>query len=216
MTFSETVNKRIAAVWDGSNFVEQDLVISGADGISVSEDSVKITISGNEAALQANIAALSGYVDTQDTATLSSANSYTDTEITSLSGYAEGAFVNITGDTMTGDLTLAGAPTSGSHAATKDYVDSQVAGAVIEVKDDDVQVVASVAGLDFGHALDVISEGGGTEARIDVDESEFTTVVFLSGDQNISGIKTFLDDVAIVGDLQVSGVITQLILRFFR
>ena len=35
----------------------------------------------------------------------------------------------LTGGTLTGALTLAGAPTSDLHAATKKYVDSQVAGA---------------------------------------------------------------------------------------
>ena len=38
-----------------------------------------------------------------------------------------GTKVSKSGDTMTGDLTLAGAPTSANHAATKSYVDSAVA-----------------------------------------------------------------------------------------
>lgn len=42
---------------------------------------------------------------------------------------ADATKVNKAGDTMTGALTLSGAPTSNLHAATKAYVDSQVSGA---------------------------------------------------------------------------------------
>lgn len=87
---------------------------------------------------------------------LSSANSYTDTAVSNLVAAAPttldtlnelaaalgddanfastvttsiGTKVSKSGDTMTGDLTLAGAPTSNLHAATKKYVDDAVAGA---------------------------------------------------------------------------------------
>lgn len=40
-------------------------------------------------------------------------------------------FVNTSGDTMTGALTLSGAPTNELHAATKKYVDETVAAAVV-------------------------------------------------------------------------------------
>jgi len=39
----------------------------------------------------------------------------------------DGSYVNITGDTMTGALTLSGDPTSAKHAATKQYVDQSFA-----------------------------------------------------------------------------------------
>ena len=38
--------------------------------------------------------------------------------------YADGRYINVDGDTMTGDLTLAGAPTTNLMAATKAYVDA--------------------------------------------------------------------------------------------
>jgi hypothetical protein len=41
-------------------------------------------------------------------------------------GVLDGRYVNAAGDTMLGDLTLAGAPTSDLHAATKKYVDDAV------------------------------------------------------------------------------------------
>jgi hypothetical protein len=44
---------------------------------------------------------------------------------------ADARFVNVVGDTMTGTLTLAGAPANPLEAATKAYVDAKPAGAVI-------------------------------------------------------------------------------------
>lgn len=38
--------------------------------------------------------------------------------------YADGRYINVTGDTLTGDLTLAGDPTSNLHAVTKQYADA--------------------------------------------------------------------------------------------
>ena len=46
--------------------------------------------------------------------------------------------VSLAGDTMTGILTLSGAPSSANHAATKAYVDSSVAGGVGGIDTDDV------------------------------------------------------------------------------
>lgn len=43
--------------------------------------------------------------------------------VTDWSGTLDGRYVNVTGDTMTGDLTLAGDPTSDLHAVTKGYAD---------------------------------------------------------------------------------------------
>lgn len=160
MTFSFTTDKRIAARWDGSNFIEQDLTVSGLDGLVVSENADAIIVSGTQ--------------------------------------------VLRSGDTMTGFLTLNADPTSNLHAATKQYVDNAVGSSLI-VQEDDATVVNGTSQLDFGHALDVTSGTG--EALIAVDESEFTNVVFLSGDQTISGNKTFADNVIIEGDLAVSGTV---------
>jgi hypothetical protein len=160
MPFSFTTNKRIAARWDGSNFVEQDLTVSGLDGIVVSENADAIIVSGTQ--------------------------------------------VLRSGDTMTGFLTLSADPTANLHAATKQYVDNAVGGA-LDIQSDNVTIVSGTSQLDFGHALDVTSGTG--EALIAVDESEFTTVVFLSGDQTISGNKTFANNVIVQGDLAVSGTV---------
>lgn len=90
------------------------------------------------------------------------------------------------------------APTDPFHIVNKAYVDAQTA--TLTVQDDDSTVVGSASTLDFGHAIDV-TDGGGGEAEIAVDESEFTTVVFLSGNQTISGTKTFASPIVTASGL---------------
>lgn len=124
MTFSKTTNARISKRWDGSSFVEEDLTLTGTNGISVTVDAGGFTIEGSSSA--------------------------------------------------------------------------------IAVKEDDVEVSAAVSTLDFAHALDVVDQGSG-ELQVSVDESELTTVVFLSGNQTISGIKTFAQDMNVGGNLDVTG-----------
>jgi len=87
------------------------------------------------------------YVDTAETDAVTTANGYTDTQITALKSGASTNYdsfldvenrigevisdsdsglaskVDLAGDTMTGALTLSGAPTTDLHAATKKYVD---------------------------------------------------------------------------------------------
>ena len=229
MTFSFSTDARIEKRWDGSKFVEGDLTLSGADGISISVDSSQFLISGSLAEAKSyadsgdastlssaqsytdsEISSLSGYVDSQDSATLSSAQSYADSAVSTYSGFAEDQFVNESGDTMTGFLSLHADPTASGHAANKAYVDAAVASGVaastIEVKDDDAQILAGASSLDFGHAISV--SGNGTEAEIEVDESEFTSVVFLTGNQTIGGEKTFSDNSTFNGDVQIDGNLT--------
>ena len=129
---------------------------------------------------QAVEAAANTYTDNEVATALASANTYTDSQVANLVDSAPavldtlnelaaalgddpnfattisndiGTKVSKSGDTMTGDLTLAGAPTSANHAATKSYVDSAVA--------------SGTGALD----TDVIPEGASnlyyTDARVD-------------------------------------------------
>ena len=54
--------------------------------------------------------------------------SLTDVKLSNAAGQIKATAVLKTGDTMTGTLTLSGAPSSTNHAATKGYVDTAVAG----------------------------------------------------------------------------------------
>ena len=58
------------------------------------------------------------------------------------------------GDTMTGDLTLSGAPTSDLHAATKKYVDDEISGIDLSAKQD---VVSGVSSTEIGYLDGVTS-----------------------------------------------------------
>lgn len=111
------------------------------------------------------------------------------------------------GDTMTGALTLAGIPTLSGHATNKFYVDqsvnsavqSGIANATLVVEENNVLVYSGANNLDIGHALDVSSGSG--EVQLLVDESELNTVVFLSGTQTISGVKTFANNILFNGNI---------------
>jgi len=200
MTFSDTTNARIEKRWDGSKFVEGDLTLSGANGVSVDVTASQFTISGNQAAVDSALSTLSGNLSSE-----------IDSDISTYSGFAEGQFVNESGDTMTGFLTLSADPTASGHAANKNYVDDAVQSGIeastVAVKDDNSIVVSGANTLDFGHAIDVAASGS-SEAEISVDESEFTTVVFLTGNQTVGGQKTFSDNATFNGDVQIDGDLT--------
>ena len=57
-------------------------------------------------------------------------NADTATSATNLVGFTPGDYVTLAGSTMTGALTLSGAPTSALHAATKGYVDAGISDAI--------------------------------------------------------------------------------------
>ena len=136
-----------------NNTLDGDITIGVNDG---GAPTTVITVDGATASASVNAdptanlgIATKQYVDTAETDAVSTANSYTDSELATLKS---GASVNYdtfaevearigevstsstsglalkldkAGDTMTGALTLSGAPTAGLHAATKDYVDTQ-------------------------------------------------------------------------------------------
>ena len=105
------------------------------------------------------------YADTAEADAVTTANAYTDAEISAIVDGAPGTLdtlnelaaalgddanlsttlstqigtkVSKSGDTMTGTLTLSGAPSSANHAATKAYVDSAVTGGTGALDTDDI------------------------------------------------------------------------------
>lgn len=133
--------------------LSQDAVnqaLTAGTGITKSYDDEANTLT---LAVDTNTIATKSYVDQTETDAVTAANSYTDAEIAAIPvldvsgkqdkvtgvsdteiGYLDGvtsaiqtqldAKLNLAGGTMTGNLTLAGAPTQANHAATKAYADS--------------------------------------------------------------------------------------------
>ena len=126
-----------------------------------------INAAATDATTKANQALVDAkaYADTAEADAVTTANAYTDAEISAIVDGAPGTLdtlnelaaalgddanlsttlstqigtkVSKSGDTMTGTLTLSGAPSSANHAATKAYVDSAVTGGTGALDTDDI------------------------------------------------------------------------------
>lgn len=173
MAFDFSVDGILIPVYDGSDFQENNLTITGTDGITVSQTGGTFEISSDVTA----------------------------TGIDSTYLRLDG-----TNGPMTGFFDLAGDPTTNLQAATKQYVDSQVSSATVTVEDDDVEQHDSVTTFNFSTALTAVSGAAG-QVDLSVNESELTTVVFLTGDQTIEGNKTFNGDI-VINNLTTTGTTT--------
>jgi hypothetical protein len=132
------------------------------------------------------------YVDAGDTATLGSANSYTDDEITaldtSLKAYADQAesdaissaasaaaalYAPLAGATFTGDVILPGDPTQALGAATKQYVDAVAEGLHVHAS----AVAATTANVDLatGGLLTIDGVGLNEDERVLVKDQSNAT-----------------------------------------
>lgn len=96
-----------------------------------------------------------------------------------------GTFVRRAGDTMTGMLTLpVTAPTAGTHAANKSYVDTTIATNVANLNN---ALVPKTRTLTGGSGITTVIGDLSANRTISVDN----TVVRTSGDQTVGGSKTF-------------------------
>jgi len=75
-------------------------------------------------------------------------------------------------------------------------------GTPVSVENDDSEIIAEVETLDFGNGL--TASANGNEAELSVNESELSTFVRLTGDETISGTKTFADP-TIIENITISG-----------
>lgn len=173
MVFDFSVDGILIPIYDGADFQENNLTITGTGDISVSQTGGTFEIS----------------------------SSLTTTGIDATYLRLDG-----TNGPMTGFFDLAGDPTTNLQAATKQYVDSQVSSATVSVEDDDVEQHDSVTTINFSTALTATSGAAG-QVDITVNESELTTVVFLTGDQTIQGNKTFEGDI-VINNLTTTGTTT--------
>ena len=103
--------------------------------------------------------------------------------------------LSLTGGTLTGDLTLSGAPTSNLHAATKAYVDTEVAGLVDSAPGtlDTLNELAAALGDDANFSTTVTNSiatkmplAGGTFTG-NVNLASGATILYNDGDVLLSG-----------------------------
>ena len=154
-----------AAATDATTKANQALVDAKAYADTAETDA--ISTASSDATTKANQALVDAkaYADTAETDAVTTANAYTDAEISAIVDGAPGTLdtlnelaaalgddanlsttlstqigtkVSKSGDTMTGTLTLSGAPSSANHAATKAYVDGAVTGGTGALDTDDI------------------------------------------------------------------------------
>ena len=133
---------------------------NAAQSAAISAAATDATTKANQALVDAK-----AYADTAETDAVTTANAYTDAEISAIVDGAPGTLDTLNelaaalgddanlsttlstqigtkvakaGDTMTGALTLSGAPSSANHAATKAYVDASVSGGTGGLDTDDI------------------------------------------------------------------------------
>ena len=184
------------------------LTVTNANNISQNSTDIA-TVSGLTVTNANNITALSGYVGS-NFLMLDGSNDPLTGNLDLASGVNLLAAVSGTSDLGSAPSPFArlfvdqgfnyNAPTLDAHIANKAYVDAQLAGATITVEDDNVSVVAAATTLNFSTGLDVTDAGSG-QADITINESELTTVVFLTGDQTVSGQKTFASPIVTASGL---------------
>lgn len=98
--------------------------------------------------------------------------------------------VDVSGDTMTGDLTLAGAPTNDLHAATKKYVDDEVAAAggyTDEQAQDAVGAMVDGSTIEYVDATPLlqVKDGGITPTKASAALKTFAITVTIGDGVNV-------------------------------
>jgi hypothetical protein len=180
MAFDFSTNGIPVHLYDGSDFIETNLEISGINGLDVTQTSgsFEFDISATSGAIYDNFLLLDGS-----------------------NGPMTGLF------SLAGDPTLSGHPATKQYVDSE--ITSAVADAVLEVQEDAGSVSDNAGVLNYGNGFTVTS-GAGQLVTIVVDESELTNLVHKTGAETIAGDKTFSNNVVIGGDLTVTGTTTTL------
>ena len=133
--------------------------------------------------------AYESYANSGDTTTYNAAKSYTDTEITTV--------LPLTGGTLTGALTLSGAPTSADNAATKSYVDSAISGGTGALDTDDISEASNLYYTDARVNTLLGTKGYATESYADQAEADAistaSTDATTKSDQALVDAKAYTD-----------------------
>jgi len=137
---------------------EQDAIST-----ATSQASLDATNKANSAKSQAVSQASVDATNKANTAR-SGAEAYTDTEIATV--------LPLTGGTLTGALTLSGAPTSADNAATKSYVDSAISGGTGALDTDDISEASNLYYTDARVNTVLGTKGYATESYADQAEAD--------------------------------------------
>lgn len=115
--------------------------------------------------------------DTVDSSTLLSGYTAHNRSGDSITGtFDTGVFVLKAGDTMTGALTLSGAPTSNLHAATKKYVDDSVGA----IKDENVKQTVTTSNSTYPVLFSQTSITAGNEATTTTAQARISGGIFFN------------------------------------
>jgi len=130
-------------------------------------------------------------------------------------GYYDRRYVKITGDTMTGLLTLSGVPTADLHAATKKYVDDNtpsmvwgsITGTLSDQTDlqDELDLKLNLTGGTLGAGL-IVNNDSGSGAINDFQVNSDTQTAILvdaSADTLTIGVPTTGTDITLTGNLVI-------------
>lgn len=155
---------------DGSTITLKNVNINDAIESSIDTDNLTEG-STNLFYTSARQSAMETYTDTAEALAISTSNNYTDTQILTV--------LPLSGGTLTGLLTLSGAPTNALHATTKSYVDSAVTSGTGGLDTDDIVEGSTNLYYTDARVSALLGGGGGTtyatQTYVDTAETDANT-----------------------------------------
>mgnify|MGYP001314695746 CR=1 FL=1 len=155
---------------DGSTITLKNVDISDSIEGTINSDNVTEG-STNLFYTAARQTAIETYADTAEADAIATSSSYTDTQLATV--------LPLSGGTLTGLLTLSGAPTNALHAATKSYVDSAVTSGTGALDTDDISEGSSNLYYTDARVSALLGGSGGTtyatQTYVDTAEADANT-----------------------------------------
>ena len=166
---------------DGSTITLKNVDISDSIEGTINSDNVTEG-STNLFYTAARQTAIETYADTAEADAIATSNLYTDSAEISANTYTDTQLATVlplSGGTLTGLLTLSGAPTNALHAATKSYVDSAVTSGTGALDTDDISEGSSNLYYTDARVSALLGGSGGTtyatQTYVDTAEADANT-----------------------------------------
>ena len=166
---------------DGSTITLKNVDISDSIEGTINSDNVTEG-STNLFYTAARQTAIETYADTAEADAIATSNLYTDSAEISANTYTDTQLATVlplSGGTLTGLLTLSGAPTNALHAATKSYVDSAVTSGTGGLDTDDISEGSSNLYYTDARVSALLGGSGGTtyatQTYVDTAEADANT-----------------------------------------